>query len=123
MTTKGQLVMHPVYKLLWVKGVKGDVLTCNPVSSKVTKTLRSIFTKEVIKATRSDVEAYLKEKGWWLVTAVSCSNDKSNWIVFSVFGEWNLMLDTTINPADFDTAPTQLAEAILMARLLNATKD
>lgn len=121
---KGDLVMHPVYKLLWVKQVKDDVLTCKPVSTKVTKTLRSIFAKEVTKATREQVEAYLKEKGWEKTShGGRISRVNQYFIQPTDDSGFTVGLLGSHYENDFDTAPELLQEAILMARLLNATKD
>ena len=76
---------------------------------------------ELKELTRAEVEAYLKEKGWdWVAKDIirkygdiycSIIEQGGKYFVSSVFGE-----------EQFDTAPEQLAEAILMARLLNAVK-
>ena len=77
--------------------------------------------QKVTKATRANVESYLKEKGWdWVAKDIirkygdiycSIIEQGGKYFVSSVFGE-----------EQFDTAQEQLAEAILMARLLNAVK-
>ena len=78
----------------------------------------SIPVKEL---TRAKVEAYLKGKGYaWVAKDIirkhgdiycSIIEQGGKYFVSSVFGEEH-----------FDTAQEQLAEAIFVARLLNATK-
>ena len=72
-------------------------------------------------ATRAQVEAKVKEMGFKQTLAnmwISKSNRLNVGLMdgdYCPFG--------TIDPDNFDTAPAQLAEAILVARMLNATKD
>lgn len=78
------------------------------------------------KATRPQVEQYLKENGW-----AYDSTKYGEWYrkhyVWDIrenksIQKWGVQVPF-VNEDYFDTAPAMLAEAILMARLLNATKD
>lgn len=83
------------------------------------------------KATREQVEAYLKEKGWELwydgytKKGVSPYHIQSmhQWAEGGTEQIYRWGVAGTVREKDFDTAPAQHAEAILMAKLLNATKD
>ena len=72
--------------------------------------------------TRSNVESYLKGKGWDGGDLKTKSGNRYH-IIESAHGfGWVLGVIAAIKPEDFDTAPEQLAEAILTARILNAVK-
>ena len=75
-------------------------------------------------ATRAQVEAKVKEMGF--STLKSGGYWKVNGfyqIVKGNHGSYGVLQDETMWIEQFDTAPEQLAEAILVARMLNATKD
>lgn len=78
------------------------------------------------KATRAEVEAYLKENGFFSngKGSYKYSSETNKYFTHSFNNtDWEVDLDSTLTKYDFDTAPEQLREAITMARLLNATKD
>lgn len=78
---------------------------------------------------RPQVEAYLKQKGWEWIKAGDDKIDSSFYCkegsdcIVSRFEDGRFTINLfELHPDQFDSAPAQLAEAILMARLLNATK-
>lgn len=77
-----------------------------------------------IPATRAQVEAKITEMGWvWEDAYVSWGKPSNLYKVLeNIPNNWGLIVPSTIVDTDFDTAPEQLAEAILVTRLLNATK-
>lgn len=81
------------------------------------------FVQHPTKATRTQVEAYLKEKGWNCNRLGNWVNGNYHYWVKDDSDEYCVKEDGGLYEDDFDTAPTQLAEAILMVKLLNATKD
>lgn len=84
----------------------------------------------VFKPTRKQVEAYLKEKGWEFEfigfgeVSLKTWNNKTNQysVMGSNNGDWSIFLGE-MTSKHFTPAPAMQAEAILMAKLLNATKD
>lgn len=76
-------------------------------------------------ATRPQVEQYLKENGWEPNGNGTIVKTEQHYGIQDWGDEgWVIvMAKKPLRSKGFDTAPTQLAEAILMARLLNATKD
>lgn len=94
-----------------------------------------LFSKQATKAARQQVEAYLKEKGWYwkesiqydeVMERVDCSHylkeGGNHWLWTDDKGVW-FVTTHAITPPHFDAAPAQQAEAILLAKMLNATKD
>ena len=82
--------------------------------------------RQATKVTREQVEAYLKEKGWVCSDLDWFSKEGQQWYIWysNRLKCYTLKLETDqLIPEQFDTAPEQLSEAILMAKLLNATKD
>jgi hypothetical protein len=87
------------------------------ISSKTSLVVR---VDEVAKATRVQVESKITEMGWREIEPMGYS--KGDWLVEYIATTYCTNIPILCED-DFDTAPTQQAEAILVAQLLNATKD
>jgi hypothetical protein len=76
-------------------------------------------------ATRVQVESKITEMGWVWEDAYASWDKPSNLykVLENIPNNWGLIVPSTIIDTDFDNAPAQLAEAILVARMLNATKN
>ena len=74
---------------------------------------------------RTQIEAKIKEMGWVWEDAYASWDKPSNLykVLENIPNNWGLIVPSTIIDTDFDNAPAQQAEAILVARMLNATKD
>lgn len=84
---------------------------------------RKLILSEPPKATRAEVEAYLKEKVWEkIVNGTWVSRVNQYFIQPTVDSGYRVKLDGSHYEKSFDTAPAMQAEAITMAKLLNATK-
>ena len=81
--------------------------------------------KEIALASRAQVEVRIKEMGWFpTYRNYGFSHNKNIYFLMSFNNTaFIVKLEDSILSQDFDTAPAQLAEAILVAKLLNATKD
>ena len=88
--------------------------------------LGNVTTVDTVSpATREHVEAYLNEKGFVPKGKGSykyCSENNNYFIHSYNDTQWDVDLEKALNSGDFDTAQEQLAESILVARLLNAVK-
>lgn len=123
---KGDLVMTE-HGLAWYKEQSECADTGENMSHYVVSLVNggTAYVLQAFPATRAEVEAYLKEKGWKY-----CSTKYGEW--YRKYYVWDIRENKRIkkwgfqvpfiNYDEFDTAQEQLAEAILMARLLNATK-
>ena len=124
--TKGDLVMTDM-GLAWYDRIENGEHLVNPITWE-NNHLSPHFNAS--PPTRAQVEEKIKEMGWkhQMAGIVELAvwgtyNKKGN--LFTVEErdkKWHLCCHH-LNSKDFDTAPTQLAEAILVARMLNATKD
>jgi hypothetical protein len=116
--TKGTLVMTEM-GLAWYDRIENGEHLVNPITWE-NDHLSPHFNASV--ATRAQVEEKIKEMGWsseylsntWEKNLYSVCEDPT-------FGVLIFQPDLTIE--HFDNAPAQQAEAILVARMLNATKD
>jgi len=75
------------------------------------------------KATRSDVEKYIKSLGWVYYTNSYVYEKEGNQFEVAEFDTGEYRISGNLSSENFDTAPAQLAEAILVAGILNATKE
>lgn len=112
---KGDLVMTDM-GLAWYDRIENGEHLVNPITWEKDH-LSPHFS--ATKATRSDVEAYLKEKGWYLNQYEVTKDGYKIW--FDGYGDVKI-IQPILQLDQFDTAPEQLREAITIARLLNATK-
>jgi hypothetical protein len=124
--TKGTLVMTDM-GLAWYDRIENGEHLVNPITWE-NDHLSPHFNASL--ATRAQVEEKIKEMGWYI-------NSLGNWVKDERISEnpfWAKQLETTpvsytvkldgaLHSADWDKSPAQLAEAILVARMLNATKD
>jgi hypothetical protein len=119
--TKGALVMTYM-GLAWYDRIENGEHLVNPITWE-NDHLSPHFNASV--ATRAQVEAKVKEMGWVWEDAYASWDKPSNLyeVLENIPNNWGLIVPSTIIDTDFDTAPTQQAEAILVAKLLNATKD
>lgn len=77
------------------------------------------YSKQATKATRQQVEEWANENGWEENNYKEWWNDNNPYYI--QYGG-AVVLDDALYPEHFDTAPQMQAEAILLARMLNATK-
>jgi hypothetical protein len=118
--TKGTLVMTDM-GLAWYDRIENGEHLVNPITWE-NDHLSPHFNASV--ATRAQVEAKVKEMGWELYPSERgqfYAKRDSQYIVRSDYSDYFPESKGLIK--DFDTASAQLAEAILVARMLNATKD
>lgn len=127
--TKGQLVMTE-HRLAWY------LKYCPPNRQYLTKESNHVYLvnnghyvfvdTKPIPATRAQVEAKVKEMGWEYVSTKYGEWYRKDYVwdirQNELTKKWGVDVPF-INDDTFDTAPAQLAEAILVAKLLNATKD
>ena len=122
---KGDLVMTEPGLAWYEDAITNHIIIANQYNHGVIA-LNGVWTVSInaSPATRPQVEAYLKEKGWRKVKRNDnyIKDGQLYWLKFQDFTHPYSVLDTGITNEDFDTAPAQLTEAILMAKLLNATK-
>jgi hypothetical protein len=114
--TKGALVMTYM-GLAWYDRIENGEHLVNPITWE-NDHLSPHFNASV--ATRAQVEAKVKEMGWRGIEPMGYS--KGDWLVEYIATTYCTNIPILCED-DFDTAPAQLAEAILVAQLLNATKD
>jgi hypothetical protein len=114
--TKGTLVMTYM-GLAWYDRIENGEHLVNPITWE-NDHLSPHFNSSV--ATRAQVEEKIKEMGWYINQYEFTKQGYKVW--FDGFG--NVKITTSIlSEGSFDTASAMQAEAILVARLLNATKD
>jgi hypothetical protein len=119
--TKGTLVMTE-HGLAWYDG-KSTMSTDRYYVEWLDQTTDALDGTPTI-ATRAQVEVKIKEMGLELYPSERgqfYAKRNSQYIVRSDYSDYFPESKGLIK--DFDTAPAQQAEAILVARLLNATKD
>ena len=85
--------------------------------------INSWAVRELKELNRAEVEAYLKEKGWALEDGNYVQLGNMYIIPPPLNGYYGFALEFTAYEPYFENAPAMQAEAITMARLLNATKD
>jgi hypothetical protein len=121
--TKGTLVMTDMGLAWYIKPARAGVKLYN----HEIELLQSGYSycQTISIATRAQVEEKIKEMGWVWEDAYASWDKPSNLykVLENIPNNWGLIVPSTIIDTDFDTAPAQLAEAILVAKLLNATKD
>jgi hypothetical protein len=115
--TKGQLVMTEHGLAWYVIFNKGFMAT--PIHKNDAFTCGMCYP-----ATRAQVEAKVKDMGWEIIVKDNWVNRKNQYFIQPTADSgYRIKLDGSHYQNSFDTAPEQLAEAILVARMLNATKD
>lgn len=115
---KGDLVMTDM-GLAWYDRIENGEHLVNPVAWEKDH-LSPHFS--ATKATRAEVEAYLKGKGWECEQGNYVQLGNMYIIPPPLNGYYGFALEFTAYEPYFDTAPAMQAEAIFMAKLLNATK-
>ena len=108
--------------LAWYDRIENGEHLVNPIAWE-SDHLSPQFNASV--ATRAQVEEKIKEMGWMpTYRNYGFSHNKNIYFLMSFNNtDFIVKLEDSISSQDFDTAPAQLAEAIQVARLLNATKE
>jgi len=89
-----------------------------------TKTGMVVRLDEITKATRLEAEVYLNSIHWHPIRASYGFSKRDNKYIVTSFNntDFEVELDLPLNELDFEIAHIMLSEAILVARLLKATK-
>jgi len=117
--TKGTLVMTYM-GLAWYDRIENGEHLVNPIAWE-SDHLSPHFNASV--ATRAQVEEKIKEMGWRKEIGHHYQKFENVYELRKPMQTWMLRNPDYLGISDFDTAPAQLAEAIQVAKLLNATKD
>jgi hypothetical protein len=124
--TKGTLVMTEQDLAFYIERSEcAD--TGENMSQHVVKNLLGevCYVLQASLATRAQVETKVKKMGWMpTYRNYGFSHNKNIYFLMSFNNtDFIVKLEDSISSQDFDTASSQLAEAILVARMLNATKE
>jgi hypothetical protein len=125
--TKGTLVMTE-HGLAWYEEIIELGEAKEHGLNHVIKLIGGIITGKfgvinAIPATRAQAEKKIKEMGWEFIPNWKFAKENNQYYLFAVDSTYYVFQEGGLSPKDFDTASAQLAEAILVAKLLNATKD